>query len=201
MKWFDNAIILPATLQVYFSWYISTLRIGGESKMKFGEIARQARIACGLGTKDAAGKLHVTRQTLSNMENGETMPDPQNVFNMARLYNEPALLNVHCKCNCPIGRRLNFILPNKMPKNLTAITVRNMKEAEEHVNSLKEFAYQSVTNTDMSRMRKMVKEILEAEYWIETLKEQLIREYGVGELESLIREVNCGYIDEGLVCL
>lgn len=169
--------------------------------MKFGEIARQARITCGLGTKEAAGKLHVTRQTISNMENGETMPDPQNVFNMARLYNEPALLNVHCKCNCPIGRKLNFILPNKMPKNLTAITVRNMKEAEEHVNSLKEFAYQSVTNTDMSRMRKIVKEILEAEYWIETLKEQLIREYGVGELESLIREVNCGYIDEGLVCL
>ena len=168
--------------------------------MKFGDLARQARMNAGMALKDAAAKLHVTRQTLSNMENEDTFPDPQNVINMVRLYNEPALINVHCKFNCPIGKKFNYILPNKLPRNLTAITVRNMKESEEHLNCLKEFAYQSVSGNDMALMRKTVKEILEAEYWIETLKEQLIREYGIDELESLIREVNCEYMDEGLIC-
>jgi transcriptional regulator with XRE-family HTH domain len=174
---------------------------GGECKMRFGEMARQARIDSGMSLKDAAEKLHVTRQTLSNMENEDTMPDPQNVYNMARLYNEPSLLNAHCKCNCPIGRKLNYILPNKMTKNLTAITVRNMKEAEEHVNCLKEFAFNSVTGKDSRIMIKTLKDILEAEYWIEVLIEQCIREYGIDAVVEMISQVNCVYIDEGLVCV
>ena len=169
--------------------------------MRFGELARKARLNSGLTTKEAAGRLHVTRQTLSNMENDDTMPDPQNVLNMARLYNEPALLNSHCKCNCPLGQKLNYILPNRMPQNLTAITVRNMKESEEHVNCLKEFAFDSVTGKDSHIMTKKLQEILEAEYWIETLKEQFMREYGIDSVIGKISEVNCVYIDEGLVCV
>ncbi len=169
--------------------------------MKFGELARQARLDSGMGTKEASAKLHVTRQTLSNMENGETMPDPLNVFNMARIYNEPSLLNAHCKCNCPIGKKLNYLLPNRMTKNLTAITVRNMKESEEHVNCLKEFAFDSVTGKDPHIMIKKLQDILEAEYWIETLKEQFMREYGIDSVVGKVREVNSVYIDEGLVCL
>lgn len=169
--------------------------------MRFGDLARQARLNVGIALKDAAGRLHVTRQTLSNMEGDETMPDPQNVINMVRLYNEPALLNAHCKGNCPIGRKLNYVLPNRMPRNLTAITVRNMKESEEHLACLKEFAYQSVTGMDRNLLKKNAKQILEAEYWIEAWKEQVAREYGIDELEGLIREVNCEYMDEGLVCV
>ncbi len=194
-------IILQDPGQSYIYRYMIPLLKGGERKMKFGEIAKQARIDSEITVNEAADRLHITRQTLFNMETDVTAPDPQNVINMTRLYNEPTLLNAHCRLNCPIGRRLNYILPNKLPKNLTAITVRNMKESEEHVSCLKDFAYGSVSGKDRIFMRKAVKEILEAEYWIETLKEQVIREYGFEELEGLIREVNCEYINEGLVCV
>ncbi len=173
--------------------------------MKFGREARKAREQTGLGVMEAATALSMDRMTLYNLEHAESKPDytpdPQNVINMSVLYKEPALINTYCKCYCPIGKRLNYILPNKLPRNLTAITVRNMKESEEHVKYLKEFAYQSVSGMDKTHMHKAVKEILEAEYWIETLKEQIIREYGIEELEGLVREVNCEYIDEGLVSI
>lgn len=169
--------------------------------MRFGDLARTARKNINMALKDAAQKLHVTRQTLSNMENEDTAPDPQNVINMVRLYNEPALLNAHCKCNCPIGKKLNYILPNRIPRNLTAITVRNMKESEEHLDCLKEFAYQSVTGMDRNLLKKNAKQILEAEYWIEAWKEEVAREFGIDVLEILIREINCEYMNEGLVCV
>ncbi len=167
--------------------------------MKFGVAARLAREKKKLGLKEAADQLHVARQTLYNMEKGITMPDSQNVLNMASLYGEPALLNIHCKQNCPIGCRMNYLLPNKITRDITAITVRNMKESEEHVQCLKEFAYLSVTRRDSREVLKYLKQILEAEYWIEAWKEQFMREYGIEALEEAIREVNSSYLDEGLV--
>ncbi len=193
-------IILPELLHGYLHMHMVTLPKGGECKMKFGILARQARLDISMPSKEAAVRLHITRQTLSNMESGETEPDPQNVINMVKLYNEPSLLNAHCRLNCPIGSKLNYMLPNRMPRNMTVITVRNMKESEEHINCLKNFAYGSVSGKERPLLKKEAKEILQAEYWIETWKEQIIREYGLDELESLIREVNCDYIDEGLVC-
>ncbi len=102
-------IISPVLRQRYLLMHMVTLPKGGECKMKFGILARQARLGLRMQTKEAAVRLHITRQTLSNMENDETVPDPQNVINMVKLYNEPSLLNAHCRLNCPIGKRLNHI--------------------------------------------------------------------------------------------
>ena len=55
--------------------------------MKISDKIKQARIKLSLTQEDVADKLEISRQTLSNWENGKTLPDIANVLKMSDLYN------------------------------------------------------------------------------------------------------------------
>ncbi|MCM1150080.1 MAG: helix-turn-helix domain-containing protein [Butyricicoccus sp.] len=55
--------------------------------MEIGRKIRDARAAAGLTQEQAAEELHVSRQTVSNWENGKTWPDIVSVVKMSDLYN------------------------------------------------------------------------------------------------------------------
>jgi len=55
--------------------------------MDLGAKIKEARIAAGITQEQAAEKLFVSRQTISNWENGKTYPDIVSVVKMSDLYN------------------------------------------------------------------------------------------------------------------
>ncbi|MBQ9928386.1 MAG: helix-turn-helix transcriptional regulator [Lachnospiraceae bacterium] len=54
--------------------------------MEIGSKIKGARVSCGLTQEQAAEKLMVSRQTISNWENGKSLPDIVSVMNMSDLY-------------------------------------------------------------------------------------------------------------------
>lgn len=54
--------------------------------MDIGTKIKNARLAAGLTQEQAAGALGVSRQTVSNWENGKTYPDIISVVKMSDLY-------------------------------------------------------------------------------------------------------------------
>lgn len=54
--------------------------------MEIGIKIKEARVSCGLTQEQAAEKLFVSRQTISNWETGKSLPDIVSVMNMSDLY-------------------------------------------------------------------------------------------------------------------
>ena len=54
--------------------------------MELGEKLKQARAAAGLTQEQVAEALLVTRQTISNWENGRTYPDIESVVRLSEVY-------------------------------------------------------------------------------------------------------------------
>ena len=55
--------------------------------MEIGKKLRAARAKCGLTQEQAADKLYVTRQTVSNWENEKSYPDIVSIVRISELYN------------------------------------------------------------------------------------------------------------------
>lgn len=47
--------------------------------------------------------LHIDRQRLLKIENGQKCPDPEDIISMAAVYDAPELRNYYCSKECPIG--------------------------------------------------------------------------------------------------
>ena len=54
--------------------------------MEIKDIIKNARTKSGLTQEQAAGELYVSRQTISNWENGKSLPDIVSVLKMSDLY-------------------------------------------------------------------------------------------------------------------
>lgn len=55
--------------------------------MSLGETLKQKRITLNLTQEEVGEKLYVTRQTISNWENSKTLPDIDNLIDIATFYN------------------------------------------------------------------------------------------------------------------
>lgn len=55
--------------------------------MEIGKKLRAARARCGLTQEQAADKLYVTRQTVSNWENEKSYPDIVSIVRISEVYN------------------------------------------------------------------------------------------------------------------
>lgn len=57
-----------------------------------------------INREEAAERLHVSVATLGRYENGESDPPPEVVYQMSKVYEDPALRRKHCSEYCPIGK-------------------------------------------------------------------------------------------------
>ena len=65
----------------------------------FVEARKQAKMS----RQEAAHRLHVGERTLARYEKGESVPPPDVVRGMVRLYNRPEMTRKYCLRYCPLG--------------------------------------------------------------------------------------------------
>lgn len=68
-----------------------------------------------MSREEAVEKLHISVATLGRYENGESEPNPDVVYAMSKVYEDPALRRAYCSECCPIGREDH---PYTAPKTL-----------------------------------------------------------------------------------
>lgn len=54
--------------------------------MRLGEVLKEKRVELNLTQEEVGEKLFVTRQTISNWENGKTLPDIDSLIDIATFY-------------------------------------------------------------------------------------------------------------------
>ncbi|MCT4596659.1 MAG: helix-turn-helix transcriptional regulator [Vallitalea sp.] len=68
-----------------------------------------------LNREEAADRLHISGATLGRYETGENAPNPEVVFSMSKVYENPVLRRKHCSTCCLIGKEDH---PYSAPKTL-----------------------------------------------------------------------------------
>lgn len=80
-----------------------------------------AREALGLSREKAAELLEgLSPERIEKIENGRSLPHPDEILIMARGYKEPSLCNIFCARDCPIGEKY---VPEVPPKTLSEIVL------------------------------------------------------------------------------
>ncbi len=68
-----------------------------------------------MSREEAVEKLHISVATLGRYETGESVPNPDVVHAMSKVYEDPALRREYCSECCPIGKEDH---PYTTPKTL-----------------------------------------------------------------------------------
>ena len=91
-----------------------------------------SREKAGLTREAASEKMSfISDDRIENIESERTAPQPEDILEMARVYEDPLLCNAYCSTQCPIGRKY---VPTISRKELSQITL----EVLDHVNALYE---------------------------------------------------------------
>ena len=118
--------------------------------------------------EQAAAKIFVDSRTLSNYENGNTVPPPDALNKMSEIYNDPALRRYYCSKICEIGKKDHVFT---RPKNLYSSGYK-LINANEKLQEVRETLFKIladgkvdddeflVLNNDITKLIKEVKEIL-----------------------------------------
>jgi len=149
-----------------------------------------ARKEANLSREEAAFKLHVGTRTLAKYEAGETVPPPEVVLAMSRLYKIPWLTQHYCKQNCAIGKAYSYEVLNAVNLDLASVILKltgEMKEAEAVLAKMLELAVNKNSRSDFSDQEwaefvKCLHEFIDVEHNVETLKISLGQWVDVSEL-------------------
>jgi transcriptional regulator with XRE-family HTH domain len=93
---------------------------------------RDTRKKVRLSIEEAAFQLHISTKTLLNYEHGASLPPPETVLAMSRLYREPWMTQVYCRRDCAIGRAYSYEVLDRVnldPASILLKLVGELKEA------------------------------------------------------------------------
>lgn len=130
-----------------------------------------ARNVAGLSREEAAQKLFIGTRTLSDYESGRTIAPPDVVLRMAEVYQQPELTADYCSKICPIGQ----VIAHCIERSEFTMTVLRVLDEFADVEKLKErlihiAADGKVCEKEKDEFRRIMKEMVELEHWIEELK-------------------------------
>lgn len=95
--------------------------MGRKSVKENKNIYQQRREELGLTREQAAELLeYISDDRIEKIESGKTLPRPEEVLTMAKVYKYPALCNYYCSHECEIGQKY---VPEIEQKDLAQITV------------------------------------------------------------------------------
>lgn len=170
---------------------------------------RDARKRVGLSIEAASEQLHVAPRTLLNYEHGDSVPPPEVVLAMSRLYRVPWMTQVYCRERCAIGAAYSYEVLNAVntdPPSVMLKLVGEMAEAQAVLQRMLGIAVNKNAREDFSREEwgefvSCLHEFLDVEHNIETLKISLGRWCDVSELVAQHND-KCwkrGYVKGGKV--
>lgn len=170
---------------------------------------RGARKRARLSIEEAAFRLHIAPRTLCKYEAEESIPPPEVVLEMSKLYGCPDITQRYCRECCAIGRTYGYeVLDNVNLDPATVILklVGEYKEAGQMLGKLMELTVnknsrKDFTDGEWQQYLQGLHEFLDLEHNIECLKLALGRWCDVAEL---IEEHNqkCrerGYVKAGIL--
>jgi len=151
-----------------------------------------ARKQAGLSIEEAAFQLHIAPRTLCKYEANETVPPPETVLGMSRLYQIPWLTQHYCRENCAIGRAYGYEVltgVNLDPASVMLKLVGEMTEAQVVLQRMLELTVnknrrEDFTLEEWTEFLRCLHEFLDVEHNVETLKISLDRWCDVSELIS-----------------
>lgn len=139
---------------------------------------KEARKRAGLSIEEAAFQLHIAPRTLCKYEAGETVPPPETVLGMSRLYKAPRLPRLHCRLDCAIGAAYAYEVLTGINSDVQSVISSLRQEVEEAVSVLGEME-RLVRNKNGRRdfgdqewklFARIVHEWLDVEHNIDVLK-------------------------------
>lgn len=153
---------------------------------------KQARKDAGLSIEEAAFQVHIAPRTLCKYEAGETVPPPEVVLAMARIYRIPWMTQIYCRENCAIGEAYSYEVltgVNIDPPSVLLKLVGEMAEAQAVLQRMLEIAVNKnskddFTSEEWAEFVRCLHEFLDVEHNIETLKISLGQWCDVSEFIS-----------------
>lgn len=123
--------------------------MGRKSTKENKTIYQISRENAGL-TREAAAELlqFISSDRIEKIEYEKTFPQPDEILAMADCYKDPALCNVYCSRECPIGREY---IPEVKAKELSQITLEmlaSLNSLEKEKNRLIEITVDGVISKD-----------------------------------------------------
>lgn len=139
---------------------------------------KEARKRAGLSIEEAAFRLHIGTRTLIKYEAGETIPPPEVVLEMSRLYRVPWMTQHYCREHCAIGRAYSYEVltgVNLDPASVMLKLVGEMAEAQAVLQRMLELVVnknrrEDFTSSEWNEFTRLLGEFLDVEHNIECLK-------------------------------
>ncbi|BAU27599.1 helix-turn-helix protein [Aneurinibacillus soli] len=163
---------------------------------------RDARKCAGLSREEAAFRIKVATKSLSNYEDGKTVPGPDVVIGMSREYGRPDITQRYCREYCPIGARYGYIHLDNISMNLSDIWMKLRQELKEALAAIEagedivinKRGPEDFTPAEWDELMLHTDQFMDVEHNIEILK---IRLGEMTDVSQLVSQHNQKMIDRG----
>lgn len=126
----------------------------------------------------AADEVLIDQSKLMKIELGTAVPNPDEVAQMADVYNSPGLKNTYCSTMCPLGSGLPKVVDDNLDRiSVKALaTFRKVETAKELLLDISEDGI--VDETEMKDMNKIIATLTEIEQISAELKVFVAKQKG-----------------------
>lgn len=139
---------------------------------------RSARQSINISQEAAAFSLHIGSRTLNDYEKHKTVPPPDVVLGMSRLYEKPEMTQKYCKDYCSIGQAYSYEILNAINDDVPTVLMKlmtEMDEARESLNQLMKLAINKKCRDDFGPEEwldfvKHLDQFMDVEHNLEVLK-------------------------------
>lgn len=139
---------------------------------------QHARNTVQISRETAAGELHIGARTLADYESGKTVPPPEVVLGMSRLYERPEMTQLYCRHYCSIGAAYSYDVLNAVNLDPASILIKlqtEMAEVQKIFPRMLEIIINKnqrddFTPEEWSEFEDQLHELLDVEHCIETFK-------------------------------
>jgi len=142
------------------------------------DVYRIARKAARLSREEAAFRLHVGARTLANYEDGKSVPPPEVVLEMGRVYNNRWLPHRYCRMYCAIGRAYRYAILDNVNLDIPSVLLKLVTELEEFRAvqqrlislAVNKRGRQDFSDEEWREFTRCLQKCLDLEHTIETLR-------------------------------
>lgn len=139
---------------------------------------RSAREIVGISQEAAAFQLHIGHRTLCDYEKHKTVPPPDVVLGMSRVYDKPEMTQVYCRQYCAIGQAYSYEILNSINSDVSSVLIKLMTELDEAKEALMKMMQLAINKKsrddfnpeELAELIKYLDQFMDVEHNFEVLK-------------------------------